>query len=259
MKRYTKDLGDFITSCAHLSLLEEGVYNRLLDIVYSSEKPLPEDIASVCRLCRARSADECAAAEVVLREFFVLGPTGWTQARADAEIARSQHRATKCRENGKAGGRPKKRKAPAVVEPGPDMPEMGLASPAASAPYVVAKKPVKSPKAAPRVGQMVTFDVWCEQTRAKGEKLVSQWEPLKEYARSVQLPNDFIALAWEAFHARFTSDEKAKKKRYTNWRMTFLNYVKNNYLRLWAWSDRDNCFVLTTAGQQADREHREAA
>ena len=257
MKRYTKDLGDFITSCAHLSLLEEGVYNRLLDIVYSSENPLPADIASVCRLCRARSADECAAVEVVLREFFVLGPTGWTQARADAEIARSQHRATKCRENGKAGGRPKNRKAPAVVDPGPDMPEMGLASPAASAPYVVSKKPVvKKPV---KGGQMVTFAVWCEQTRAKGEKLVSQWEPLKEYARSVQIPNDFIALAWEAFHARFTSDEKARKKKYINWRVTFLNYVKNNYLRLWAWSDRDGCFVLTTAGQQADREHREAA
>jgi len=262
VKRYTKDLGDFITSCAHLSLLEEGVYNRLLDIVYSSEKPLPADIPAVCRLCRARSADECAAVEVVLREFFVLGPKGWTQDRADAEIARSQNRATKCRENGKAGGRPKKRRAPAVVEPGPEMPEMGLASPAAAAPYVVGKKPVSKKPAKSsggRVGEMVTFSVWCEQTKAKGEKLVSQWEPLREYAKSVQLPSDFIALAWNVFCTRFEHDEKAKKKRYTNWRMTFLNYVKGNYLRLWAWSDRDGCYVLTTVGQQADREHREAA
>lgn len=105
----------------------------------------------------------------------------------------------------------------------------------------------------------VTFSVWCEQTKAKGEKLVSQWEPLREYAKSVQLPSDFIALAWNVFCTRFEHDEKAKKKRYTNWRMTFLNYVKGNYLRLWAWSDRDGCFVLTTAGLQADREHREAA
>ena len=105
----------------------------------------------------------------------------------------------------------------------------------------------------------VTFSVWCEQTKAKGEKLVSQWEPLREYAKSVQLPSDFIALAWNVFCTRFEHDEKAKKKRYINWRMTFLNYVKNNYLRLWAWSDRDGCFVLTTAGLQADREHREAA
>jgi len=116
-----------------------------------------------------------------------------------------------------------------------------------------------SPARNQRSKRGVCFDDWVDQTRAKGEKLISQWEPLKEYARSVQLPNDFIALAWEAFHARFTSDEKARRKKYINWRATFLNYVKNNYLRLWAWSDRDGGFVLTTAGQQADREHRGAA
>lgn len=104
----------------------------------------------------------------------------------------------------------------------------------------------------------VTFAVWCEQTRAKGEKLISQWEPLKDYAKSVKLPSDYTVLAWNVFRERFESDEKAKKKRYINWRMTFLNYVKNNYLHLWAWSDRDGCFVLTTAGLQADREQEAA-
>lgn len=262
MKRFTKDLGDFITACAHLSLLEEGVYNRLLDIVYSSEKPLPVDIPAVCRLCRARSPEECAAVEAVLKEFFILGAAGWSQSRADEEIARSQNRATKCRENGKAGGRPVKRKTTAVVEPVPEMPAMGLASPAASKPYAVpsaeSKKPA-SPEPAPSSRRMVTFVQWREAVKAKGEKQISGYQPMVDYAEKTGLPLDFISLAWDVFRRRFIEDEKAKKKKYINWRATFLNYIKGNYLKLWAWSDLDNCYVLTTVGQQADREHREAA
>jgi hypothetical protein len=138
--------------------------------------------------------------------------------------------------NGKEGSGQERKDPPFIPPPG------GNASPARN-----------------QRSEMVTFAVWCKQTKARGEKLVSQWEPLREYAKSVQIPSDFIALAWNVFCTRFEHDEKAKKKRYTNWRMTFLNYVKGNYLRLWAWSDRDGCFVLTTVGQQADREHREAA
>lgn len=253
MKRYTKDLGDFITSCAHLSLLEEGVYNRLLDIVYSSEKPLPEDIASVCRLCRARSADECAAVEVVLREFFVLGPTGWTQARADAEIARSQHRATKCRENGKAGGRPKKRKAPAVVEPGPDMPEMGLASSSAEVPYVV-----DAPKKKRASNPPLTFGKWSDEVRSKGEKFISDYRPVWEYAEKVGLPNEFVMLAFQVFKDRYTNTEKGRRKPYRDWRLTFLNSIKADWFRIWR-TDADGRYVLTSLGAQYDLEHRKAA
>jgi hypothetical protein len=104
-----------------------------------------------------------------------------------------------------------------------------------------------------------TFTEWRELIKAKGEKQIAGYQPMVDYAEKTGLPLDFISLAWDVFRRRFIEDEKAKKKKYINWRATFLNYIKGNYLKLWAWSDRDNCYVLTTVGQQADREHREAA
>ena len=58
MRQYRKDLAAFITSCAHLSLVQEGAYNRLLDWYYAKERPLPSDVDEVCRLARAVTEDE---------------------------------------------------------------------------------------------------------------------------------------------------------------------------------------------------------
>jgi uncharacterized protein YdaU (DUF1376 family) len=69
----------------HLSLMEDLVYRRCLDIYYLHEKPLPKDIGEVARLIRMpRHKREVAQ---VLKEFFIheVGK-GYVHKRTDEEI-----------------------------------------------------------------------------------------------------------------------------------------------------------------------------
>ena len=69
MHKYFRQIGDYAKDTRHLSLIEHGAYTMLLDIAYATEKPLPNDIDTIARLACARSKDEKAAVETVLREF----------------------------------------------------------------------------------------------------------------------------------------------------------------------------------------------
>lgn len=95
-------IGDYLRDTAHLSMLEDAAYRRLLDRYYTSEQPLPADVRACCKLARASTAAERAAVAAVLREFFILGPDGYRQTRADAEIARYQDKQRKARASAEA-------------------------------------------------------------------------------------------------------------------------------------------------------------
>lgn len=95
MNYYEHHIGDYLKDTAHLSLLEHGIYRRLMDVYYTREGALPA--AEVARLIGARSRDEKEALQAVLGEFFVLLDDRWTQARCDAEIARFQDKQRKAK------------------------------------------------------------------------------------------------------------------------------------------------------------------
>ena len=90
MNYFELHVGDYDAATAHLSMLEDAAYGRMLRIYYRTEKPLPADVRQVCRLARAQSKAERDAVQAVLDEFFVLAEDGWRQQRADAELARYQ-------------------------------------------------------------------------------------------------------------------------------------------------------------------------
>lgn len=106
MNYYERHVGDYLKDTAHLSLLEHGIYGRLLDVYYTREAALPAE--QVARLIGARSKDERAALEIVLQEFFALEEDGWHQSRCDSEIAIYQKRVEHNQRVGKLGGRPRK-------------------------------------------------------------------------------------------------------------------------------------------------------
>ena len=85
MHYYQFNVGDYKSHTAHLELLEDIAYRRLLDLYYQSEKPIPLDIQEVARLICMRSNYECIT--VVLREFFIETGCGFVNKRADKEIA----------------------------------------------------------------------------------------------------------------------------------------------------------------------------
>jgi len=96
MNWYKRHIGDYIKDCAHLSLIEHGVYSRLLDVYYTRESGIPDDQAA--RLVGARSKEERAALKAVLSEFFQLKEGIWTQARCEEEISAASEVATTNRE-----------------------------------------------------------------------------------------------------------------------------------------------------------------
>jgi uncharacterized protein YdaU (DUF1376 family) len=104
---YKRHIGDYAAATRHLSLLEHGVYGMLLDVYYTTEKPLPVDERAVFRLVGARSEDERQAVTTILGEFFTSAPDGFHQTRCDEEIAVKQEKSVKNAEIGRLGGRPK--------------------------------------------------------------------------------------------------------------------------------------------------------
>lgn len=86
MNYYERHLGDFAKDTAHLSALEVGVYDLLIDRYYSTEEPIPQEHAH--RVARARTKDEKAAADAVLGEFFKLTDGRWVHNRIEREIER---------------------------------------------------------------------------------------------------------------------------------------------------------------------------
>lgn len=105
----------------------------------------------------------------------------------------------------------------------------------------------------------ITFTKWLSETKSKGEKAVSDYEPVWEYARTVGIPEDWIQIAWLKFKDRYTKEEKPMRKRYIDWRGVFLRAVKENWLGLWFFSEKTKEFCLTTVGVCADIDTREAA
>lgn len=102
MNYYEHHLGDYLRDTAHLSMLEDGAYRRLMDAYYIREAPLPPTTREVFRLVRAQSKQDREAVETVLREFFTETPGGWVHSRCDKEIARFQDKQRKAKASAEA-------------------------------------------------------------------------------------------------------------------------------------------------------------
>lgn len=86
MNYYPFHIGDYLSATRHLSWDEDCAYRRLLDTYYTTEGALPADLRAVCRLVLATTAEQRAAVEIVLQEFFERTDDGWINTRADKEI-----------------------------------------------------------------------------------------------------------------------------------------------------------------------------
>lgn len=107
MNYYQHHLGDYLRDTAHLSILEDGAYHRLLAAYYVREKPLPAELRECCKLARATSGQERKAVAYVLDQFFALQDDGYHQKRADEELAEYRVFIDKQRSNGKLGANKK--------------------------------------------------------------------------------------------------------------------------------------------------------
>jgi uncharacterized protein YdaU (DUF1376 family) len=107
--------GDYGRDTAHLSLVEDGAYRRLLDYCYSTGKPIPAHVEQVFRICRAFAAEEQAAVKSVLAQFFSEGSDGFRNHRVDQELAKSRQITEKRVKAGIASAQKRKSNEPTHV------------------------------------------------------------------------------------------------------------------------------------------------
>jgi uncharacterized protein YdaU (DUF1376 family) len=99
LNHYPRHIGDYLRDTGHLSLLEHGVYSRLLDLYYLNNGPLHLTVDDVIRKLGARSPEEREAVDRILREFFTLSSGVWSHKRADQEIERFRAKSESARAN----------------------------------------------------------------------------------------------------------------------------------------------------------------
>ena len=102
MNYYPFHIGDYLSATRHLSWEEDAAYRRLLDTYYTTEKPIPSDVRSACRLVTALTDSQREAVSVVLGEFFESTETGWINSRADSEIRSMRDKQQKQRDKANA-------------------------------------------------------------------------------------------------------------------------------------------------------------
>ena len=102
MNYYKRHLNDYAGKAGHLSMLEHGAYNILIDGYYNRERGPTR--AEALRWTRARSAEEVAAVDAVLAEFFVLDGENFKQARIEEELAHFHGKQEANRRLGALGG-----------------------------------------------------------------------------------------------------------------------------------------------------------
>lgn len=95
MYSYPFHIRDYLTKTRHLSPIEDLAYRRLLDTIYTEEKPLPADPGACARVICLREHEAAVAA--VLQEFFVLTGDGWVNDRAMHEIGKYHAKAESAR------------------------------------------------------------------------------------------------------------------------------------------------------------------
>lgn len=93
---YPFHIGDYAKDTRHLSIIEDGAYRRLLDLYYTTEKPLPLPVDNLCMLVGAKTAAEKKAVGKVLGLFFVFGgPQEMVHKRCEREISRAKEKSGK--------------------------------------------------------------------------------------------------------------------------------------------------------------------
>ena len=280
MNYYPHHIGDYLKDTAHLTMIEDGAYRRLIDLYYLHEKPLPAEKRQVYRLARAASTAERGAVDTILDEYFTLSAEGWTHRRCDAEVAKSREKSEKARtsaasrwqskthSDGNANASDKDANAYANAQETHGRTHSdGNAYPITNNQEPIQKNPPNPPggespakkprERKPRI-QLKTFIDQCVQA---GEKPISGYQPLLTYVENTGLPMDFVQIAWDVFKREFLPPGEHANRLQADWRRHFLNYVEKGYYRLWYAKQTDDgpIYELSTQGIQAQASLRKEA
>ena len=110
------------------------------------------------------------------------------------------------------------------------------------------ERPTPPPVKDRQKNSLITFDTFVERKKEAGQKLISEDDPIFDWAEGAGIPDEWLQLAWSEFSNRYRGDAK----RYADWPKTFRNAVRGNWFEFWR-VGADNVLVLTTKGELARR------
>lgn len=264
MNFYKHHIGDYAQATAHLSFVEDAAYSRMIRKYYAEEKPLPADIKAIQRLIGARTREEKQAVEDILREFFTQESDGWHNKRCDSELERANAQA----ETNRRIAEEREAKRRARMEDGSStirqysqngtsndsLHDSSASREPSQTPDSRHQTPEINPPIPPKGGNpAIEFKTFVAKCKESGEKLISDYRPVFDYAEKVQLPIAMVQLCWDEFQRRYSPGGPSESKRYKDWRKVFRNCVEGNWLKLWWLNPATDAFELTTAGRTAGR------
>ncbi len=94
---------------------------------------------------------------------------------------------------------------------------------------------------------------YLEICKDKNVKPIPDDSSVFEFAAKANIPLEYLKLGWYSFRDEHIANDKKKQ---ANWPLTFLNYVRNDYLKVWSFNKEGECF-LTTKGKQLEKFHAE--
>lgn len=275
MNFYKHYIGDFQRDTGHLSLTERGAYLALIHHYYATEKPLPTDHTSLCRIAGAITRQERDAVKAVM-SFFERVESGLMHSRIEAElqkagavsdtnreIALAREAKRRAEKEARNEHEQSTKRAPSVprseheqsTNQTPDTREEQIPpQPPVPGGEPSSDLPSNKRERKPRIS-LKTFLDRCQQA---GEKAVSDYAPLLEYVEATALPMDFVQLAWDHFKREHLPPGANHARLQADWRRHFLTYVEKGYYRLW-YAKPDGGYDLTTVGIQAQRLHAAGA
>jgi len=218
MKHYPRHIGDYLRDTGHLTLLEHGVYSRLLDIYYAGDGPIQMDIETLSRKLSARTVEEKEAVRAILSEFFTLSETGaWVNKRCEETLAKyrtfgDQQRARIQKRYGKSTA-----KLPTVEE---SVPTVDL-------PYTAEPTKPETINHKPETNSVLTHtEVAAAPVRAtRAQQLPADWVPTDHHREIAAIERKDLEREAENFRDYHCARGNVMK----NWNLAFNTWLRNQF------------------------------
>ena len=97
--------------------------------------------------------------------------------------------------------------------------------------------PPPTPKPEKPKREQTTLAVYLAACKASRAKPIPDDHHAKQWANDAGISTEMLQIAWVQFRDRYTTDEKAKGKRYKDWPGHFANAIKSNWFKLWFMGD----------------------
>jgi uncharacterized protein YdaU (DUF1376 family) len=206
---------DFEADTSHLSMAEDGAYNRLLRICWMTPGcSMPADEAWIMRRVRAHSDEDKQAVKAVLGEFFTIIKGRYSNARLAREFAAASEAHEKRKKAGSKGGRAKAAKVNDFTS---------------SNAKAMPKQPEPEPE--PEIDTNVSIGAASPskpKRRKPSKQMPDDWTPDQATALRLRdqhdLTNDDLQFCYE----QFRDDAHAKDKRFADWNRAFATWVRNS-------------------------------